>query len=65
MSNVTDPAIEALNSNKEICVVWSGAGGAISKTISCAEIMKRQIPELLQVTRLDYKKYFVVKNLYL
>lgn len=35
-------------------MVWTGFGGGVGKTISCAEIMKRDF-DLHQVTRLCYK----------
>ncbi|XDV28472.1 hypothetical protein PO909_031778 [Leuciscus waleckii] len=36
-------------------VVFSGSGRAVTKTITCAEIMKRKIAGLHQITKLQYK----------
>ncbi|XP_078285945.1 ribonuclease P protein subunit p25-like protein [Rhinoraja longicauda] len=36
-------------------MVFSGSGRAVTKTITCVEIMKRRIGGLYQVTRLRYK----------
>ncbi|XP_017024616.1 ribonuclease P protein subunit p25-like protein [Drosophila kikkawai] len=53
VSNVIDFAQAALNKNEHRCVVWSGSGGGVVKTISCAEVLKRSHP-LYQVTRMAY-----------
>ncbi|KAJ8407790.1 hypothetical protein AAFF_G00268340 [Aldrovandia affinis] len=36
-------------------IVFTGSGRAVTKTITCAEIMKRKVPGLHQVTKLHYK----------
>uniref|UniRef100_A0A3P8VFH7 Ribonuclease P and MRP subunit p25, b n=1 Tax=Cynoglossus semilaevis TaxID=244447 RepID=A0A3P8VFH7_CYNSE len=36
-------------------VVFSGSGRAVTKTITCAEIMKRKVGSLHQITKLRYK----------
>lgn len=36
-------------------VVFSGSGRAVTKTITCAEIMKRKVGSLHQMTKLRYK----------
>lgn len=36
-------------------VVFSGSGRAVTKTITCAEIMKRKMPGLHQISRLQYR----------
>ncbi|KAL7052694.1 hypothetical protein ACKWTF_004964 [Chironomus riparius] len=56
VSNVVDFAEKAFKSGEYRSVVWSGCGGGVPKTISCAEIMKRNLKELNQVTRLAYQK---------
>jgi ribonuclease P/MRP protein subunit RPP25 len=56
VSNVVDYAEKAFKSGEYRSVVWSGSGGGLPKTISCAEIMKRNSKELNQVTRLAYQK---------
>nr|CAD7432376.1 unnamed protein product [Timema monikensis] len=40
----------------ERCIVWTGSGPAISKTISCAEIMKRRYRNTHQITKIGYRK---------
>lgn len=54
VSNVIDYAKKALDNSEYRTLVWSGFGGGIVKTISCAEILKRSYP-LHQITRLTYK----------
>ncbi|ESP01926.1 hypothetical protein LOTGIDRAFT_225039 [Lottia gigantea] len=39
---------------REIC--WYGSGDAIAKTITCAEIVKRKMKKLQQISKLRYKK---------
>lgn len=56
VGNVIDFAEKALKSGEYRSMVWSGSGGGVPKTISCAEIMKRNNPELQQVTRIAYQK---------
>ncbi|XP_037046156.1 ribonuclease P protein subunit p25-like protein isoform X2 [Bradysia coprophila] len=57
VSNVVDFAKKAFDSKERRSVVWSGSGGGVTKTISCAEIMKRDSEsELHQITRLCYRK---------
>lgn len=51
-----DYAKNAINSGEYRSVVWSGSGGGVVKTISCAEIMKRE-NVFHQVTKLGYRKY--------
>jgi len=55
VSNVIEFAQEALNKGEHRCVVWSGSGGGVVKTISCAEVLKRSHP-LYQVTRMAYTR---------
>lgn len=54
-TNVVEYAEKALKSGEYKSIVWSGSGGGVPKTISCAEIMKRNF-DLHQVTRLSYQK---------
>lgn len=57
VSNVVTHARNALQSGEHRVVVWSGCGpGGVGKTISCAEIMKRDLLNLHQVTRLCYQQ---------
>ncbi|XP_021695645.1 ribonuclease P protein subunit p25-like protein [Aedes aegypti] len=53
--NLVNYAKKALEAGEHRAVVWSGTGGGITKTISCAEIMKKDF-ELHQVTRVCYRK---------
>lgn len=48
MKKIKDP------DTKQLC--WSGSGKAITKTVSCAEIMKRKIKGLHQVTEIRKKR---------
>lgn len=57
MSNLLSHASGLLEDKATNAVVWSGAGVAIPKAISCAEIIKRQFAIEHQVTKLTYKKY--------
>lgn len=54
--NVIEFAKKALQSGEHRTIVWTGYGGGAGKTISCAEILKRDFT-LHQVTRLCYKTY--------
>lgn len=54
VSNVIEFAKKALQSGEHRTIVWTGYGGGVGKTISCAEILKRDFT-LHQVTRLCYK----------
>ncbi|XP_011209808.2 ribonuclease P protein subunit p25-like protein [Bactrocera dorsalis] len=50
--NVINYAKNALDNGEYRTVVWSGVGGGVVKTVSCAEILKRSYP-LYQLTRMD------------
>lgn len=52
--NVIEFSKKALQSGEHRTIVWTGYGGGVVKTISCAEILKRDFT-LHQVTRLCYK----------
>lgn len=54
--NVVEYAEKAFKSGEYRSVVWSGSGGGVPKTISCAEIMKRNF-KVGQVTRIAYQKW--------
>ncbi|XP_019891179.1 ribonuclease P protein subunit p25-like protein [Musca domestica] len=53
VNNVVTYAKNALDKGEHKNIVWSGHGGGVVKTISCAEIIKRSYP-LYQVTRMCY-----------
>ncbi|XP_061399499.1 ribonuclease P protein subunit p25-like protein [Musca vetustissima] len=53
VNNVVNYAKNALDKGEHKNIVWSGHGGGVVKTISCAEIIKRSYP-LYQVTRMCY-----------
>ncbi|KAJ8722782.1 hypothetical protein PYW07_003962 [Mythimna separata] len=55
MANLLSHASGIFEDKAATAVVWSGAGAAISKAISCAEILKRQFSIEHQVTKLSYK----------
>lgn len=50
--NVINYARSALDKGEYRTIVWSGSGGGVVKTVSCAEILKRSYP-LHQLTRMD------------
>lgn len=52
--NVVSFATQAIKSGEHRTVVWTGSGGAVPKTISCAEVMKRDF-EMHQVTIVNAK----------
>ncbi|XP_060533524.1 ribonuclease P protein subunit p25-like protein [Cylas formicarius] len=52
--NVLNFALEKFAETQ--CIVWTGFGPSIGKTITCAEIMKREYGNsLYQVTKLSYR----------
>ncbi|XP_021189600.3 ribonuclease P protein subunit p25-like protein [Helicoverpa armigera] len=55
MTNLLSHASGILEDKAATAVVWSGSGAAISKAISCAEILKKQFSIEHQVTKLAYK----------
>ncbi|CAH2990768.1 unnamed protein product [Chilo suppressalis] len=56
MNNLISHASGILEDKSASAVVWSGAGVAIPKAISCAEILKRQFSIQHQVTTLTHKR---------
>ncbi|KAJ0180459.1 hypothetical protein K1T71_003863 [Dendrolimus kikuchii] len=55
MTNLLSHVSGILYDNAATAIVWSGAGVAIPKAISCAEIIKKQYNIEHQVTKLSYK----------
>ncbi|XP_068629984.1 ribonuclease P protein subunit p25-like protein [Battus philenor] len=55
MNNLLSHASGIIEDKAAKAVVWTGAGVAISKAISCAEILKRQYSIEHQVTKLTHK----------
>ncbi|CAH2093777.1 unnamed protein product [Euphydryas editha] len=55
MTNLISHATGILEDKATTAIVWTGAGVAIAKAISCAEILKRQFSIQHQVTTLTYK----------
>ncbi|XP_055608428.1 ribonuclease P protein subunit p25-like protein [Uranotaenia lowii] len=53
--NLVEYAKKALDAGEYRSLVWSGSDGGVGKTISCAEIMKKDY-QLHQVTRICYRK---------
>ncbi|GBP59190.1 Ribonuclease P protein subunit p25-like protein [Eumeta japonica] len=56
MNNLLSHSSGILQDKAARAVVWTGAGVAISKAISCAEILKRQFSIEHQITQICYKK---------
>ncbi|XP_062574435.1 ribonuclease P protein subunit p25-like protein [Saccostrea cucullata] len=48
MNKVKNPSVKR--------IVWNGSGKAITKTVTCAEIMKRKIKGLHQITKLRNRR---------
>lgn len=69
MSNLLSHASGIMEDKASSTVVWSAAGVAIPKAISCAEILKRQFSIEHQVTKLTFKKYknivYISLNVYI
>ena len=55
VTNFVPYAMKEFENKTHTSVVWSGFGGGVVKTISCAEIMKRQL-DLHQNTKLSFVK---------
>ncbi|CAK1552122.1 unnamed protein product [Leptosia nina] len=55
MANLISHASGIIEDKASTAVVWSGAGVAIPKAISCAEILKRKFGIKYQVTKLTFK----------
>lgn len=62
MTNLISHATGILEDKATTAVVWTGAGVAIAKAISCAEILKRQFSIPHQVTTLAYKRFIVSQH---
>ncbi|KAK7794690.1 hypothetical protein R5R35_008021 [Gryllus longicercus] len=54
MRNLLGYAMNAFQDQKAI--VWSGSGPAVSKTISCAEIVKRRYKHVHQINKICYRR---------
>ncbi|XP_059157418.1 ribonuclease P protein subunit p25-like protein [Physella acuta] len=52
--NLMGYAMSSIADNNVRHITWNGTGNAISKTISCAEIMKRKIKGLHQITQIGF-----------
>ncbi|GFS19971.1 ribonuclease P protein subunit p25-like protein [Elysia marginata] len=50
--NLMGYAMSTLSDNNVRHITWNGTGNAISKTISCVEIMKRKVKGLHQITQI-------------
>lgn len=48
MKKIKEPGIKKMS--------WNGSGNAVTKTVSCAEIMKRRIKGLHQITKIRYRR---------
>lgn len=54
MSNVLQVAVDAMKEDKPL--VWSGSGAAVTKVISCAEIIKRNFKQIHQFNKIVFLK---------
>ncbi|XP_064409315.1 ribonuclease P protein subunit p25-like protein [Latimeria chalumnae] len=54
--NLMGYAIGKMDSDSTGQILFSGSGRAISKTITCVEIMKRRVKSLHQVTKVAFKQ---------
>ncbi|XP_078285485.1 ribonuclease P protein subunit p25-like protein isoform X3 [Rhinoraja longicauda] len=54
--NLMGYAIAKMESDSTKEILFTGTGKAVSKTITCVEIMKRRIKGLHQITKLFYKQ---------
>lgn len=52
--NMLGFAVKSFNQSDHL--VCSASGPSVNKAITCAEILKRQMPELRQVTGIGYRK---------
>lgn len=62
MTNLLSHASGILEDKAATTVVWTAAGVAIPKAISCSEIIKRQFNIEHQITKLTYKKLIQFSN---
>uniref|UniRef100_H2ZUT5 Ribonuclease P and MRP subunit p25 n=2 Tax=Latimeria chalumnae TaxID=7897 RepID=H2ZUT5_LATCH len=53
--NLMGFAMSQMESAETRVIVFSGSGRAVTKTVTCVEIMKRRLGGLHQITRLRYK----------
>ncbi|XP_043933705.1 ribonuclease P protein subunit p25-like protein [Protopterus annectens] len=53
--NLMSFAMSRMESEGTMHIVFSGSGRAVTKTITCVEIMKRKLKGLHQITKLRYK----------
>jgi len=54
MKNILGYAIKNFQVPEAKCIVFSGSGQAIIRTISCAEIMKKKFKNLHQINKIEY-----------
>ncbi|CAH1790383.1 unnamed protein product [Owenia fusiformis] len=54
--NLMTYAIKKIKEPNVTQLVWNGSGQALTKVIACAEIMKRKVKGLHQITKTDYKR---------
>ncbi|KAL3270015.1 hypothetical protein HHI36_009072 [Cryptolaemus montrouzieri] len=56
MTNVLAHVMKQFENKTDIACLWTGFGPSVGKTISCAEIMKKEFKhELHQVTKICYR----------
>ncbi|XP_046367841.2 ribonuclease P protein subunit p25-like protein [Haliotis rufescens] len=54
--NIMGYAIKRMKEPDVKQITWNGSGHAVNKTISCAEIMKRKIKGLHQITKIRFRR---------
>ncbi|XP_067649379.1 ribonuclease P protein subunit p25-like protein isoform X2 [Haliotis asinina] len=54
--NIMGYAIKRMKEPDIKQITWNGSGHAVNKTISCAEIMKRKVKGLHQITKIRFRR---------
>ncbi|KAL8602879.1 hypothetical protein ACOMHN_026839 [Nucella lapillus] len=54
--NVMGFAMKKMGDKEVRQIAWNGSGLSVTKTITCAEIMKRRLKNLHQITKIRYKR---------
>ncbi|XP_006824095.1 ribonuclease P protein subunit p25-like protein [Saccoglossus kowalevskii] len=54
--NLLGFAMKKIKEDKVKKIVWNGSGQSVTKTVTCAEIMKRKVKNLHQNTQVYYKR---------
>lgn len=54
--NVMGFAFKKMGDKEVRQIAWNGSGSSVNKTITCAEIMKRKLKNLHQITKIRFKR---------